>query len=458
MEYPNLTLDESRRLDDLDALVVQLERKIPTEAINQELKNANVERRALTFKMEQKDDGNTTFSRAQGATGGLKMKGNLFDEEEEDDNNLLNVTVKSNPNKNDGKSLLFPLPKPTNKPAKINISQGDLLEIINSQIGTVLKNEVTTTFANTIPLPTFGNQQINSNIEKAFKAKLGNKTFGSASSHTAPMNIILREMSELISEYGLSMDSAQELLGRLFTDKTQIFYNTQIYTMGNSLDKVWNLLQNMGKSAISPEQAMKTLDQLVHNPPEGPLADILMDLMNASFNAHSDLALSERIHASGVVSKGKILQLMKENYGYDVYNNVLSENNRILRTPNKNGKAAGGDNLIDLINICLRIAGDMPRNKKEHKVEVLKYKDMDTDHRKMAEAVHEIANGRCHNCNFDGSLNHKNHHFQWRNCPFYKDNEGRPIKPDYNKKCHNCGGMHRQDLQKRQKIKQRLYV
>ena len=329
---------------------------------------------------------------------------------------------------------------------KIPVSQKELIEIVEQQVATILKNEVTTNFTTTVDVPKFGYAPITEAINKSFKAKLGGKTFGSTEDCTSSIEIILRQFKEFVEKHNLSKDAGEELMMRVLTGKAQVFFNTQVFMFKNRIDEIWNLLQNLGRSSTSPSEAMKMIEKLVTNPPDEPLSIILMDLLNACIMAHSDLSMSERVHTACVVYKGKLLQLIKLNYGFEIFNNIVAENNRIIRSNKSNGKMDLND-INDLTNIALKIAGDMPM-KRKRPVDSIKHQKEDKS--REAKKVENIQQDRCYNCNMKCDVNHRMHHTKWINCPIYKDANGRGLKPNFNRQpCHNCGGKHDSVCRKR---------
>ena len=342
----------------------------------------------------------------------------------------------------------------TNPPGDLkNLNEEQLMSLIESKISAKLTEQVTTNLSTPVDIPEFGQNGLSDGIEKSFKNKFGKVYYKDRNDNSSPLSLIMDSLKSFVELHDLSEEAAEELLMRLLQKDVKIYLNNQTSIMGLPLSKVWINLQSLGANKMTPNDAVNKIENIIKSPPDEILAGIMAKILEYSLLAHSNVNKKEKVMAAVIVAKSKIFQFILENYGHATRNNVQSEYDLTMRTKQATNTSHPMDDFNTLYSIAVRIAGNLPMIKKKV-VEEIRTGNGPASRKNFNNwgngNVRQEEIKRCYNCGYQPrNPNHPFFHTTWRECKVYLDDNGRPIKPDFNKpRCQNCFGYHKAECRK----------
>ena len=178
--------------------------------------------------------------------------------------------------------------------------------------------------------------------------------------------------------------------------------------------------------------------------------------------------MREQIAAASLLAQTSILDFIKKNYGLGVHSVISTEYNSYKRTTNPGSTSVNENSISNLMRICTRVAGNEERisrkdrhNQGIHEIAKTSINEVNTNgnenyngnrmnnlngnyNNQPLRKPNGFPPNRCFNCNYapaDKSM--KNFHVSYKQCPYYVDSSGNPLKPDLSQKpCWNCSGYH----------------
>ena len=167
------------------------------------------------------------------------------------------------------------------------------------------------------------------------------------------------------------------------------------------------------------------------------------------------MPITERVKAGNIQARTDILKFLQSNYSAATYDSIVQKYNDVIQ-----GSSAPEleDTLDQLIQIASTATAYVPmKNAKKKKVDAVYQVDSvnnaqqpSNNRQQKSKSVNNAPKSpRCFNCNMEPNEKSKFNHNKWQDCPFYRDDQNQPIRPNLNQPpCGTCGGFHVAQCQK----------
>ena len=327
------------------------------------------------------------------------------------------------------------------------VSQEDVMKMIkNTHLNEMMKDTTIT-----VPLPRFGKEDRNKSSEREFKSIFGVVYYGNDDDCTMTMNTMLDRFKTFVETHNLSKEAATQFFGRLLRGETADAFELRNCFRGMLIDKMWFLFQSVCRDTITPEEANEEIRRIIDDPPAESVGRILLKINSLAFHANAHLPISERVRSSNIQARSDIMRFLQANYSASTYDTIKQRFNKVIQE-------AKEDELEQIIDTLIQIASSsiayVPmKNNKKKKVDYVHAIETPSAPRPPKQGSKSLSNlrktARCFNCNMEPNERSKFNHTTWQDCPFYRDDQNKPIRPDLTKPpCKTCGGFHTPRCQK----------
>ena len=315
----------------------------------------------------------------------------------------------------------------------------------------------------TVPLPRFGTEGRSESAEREFKNMFSGVHYADETNCTMTMNTLLDRFKTFVELNNLDLDTASTFFARLLRGEAADAYELRHRYKGQKLDQIWKLFQVVWRDTIAPENANDEIKRIIETAPYENGGRALFRIAELAFQANAHLPITERVKAGTLQARTEVLKFLQSNYSAATYDSIVQKYNDVIQ-----GSSAPDleDTVDQLIHIASSVIAYVPmKNAKKKKVEATYHIESVNNAQQQAnnrpqksKSVNNAPkNPRCFNCNMEPNEKSRFNHSKWQDCPFYRDDQNQPIRPDLNKPpCGTCGGFHVPRCQKEMRKNKRL--